>query len=83
MNNLPLSSWRTAYASAIFETDQNKISLRVADAVAAIEERLRVPTDIGPVEQKSIEAAQSALATLKVERVDRAIAAAANGNSSH
>jgi hypothetical protein len=81
MNNLPLSSWRTAYASAIFETDQNKMPLRIAEALAAIEQRLRVPTDISPVEQKSIEAAQSALATQKVERVE--IAVSANGNSSH
>jgi hypothetical protein len=80
MNNLPLSPWRTAYASAIFETDQGKISVRIAEALSAIEERLCVPAEISVVEQKSIEAARTALAALKVERVDRT--AAASGNSS-
>jgi len=83
MNNLPLSPWRTAYACAIFETDQQKIALRISDALAAINERLGVPMEIGGVEQKSIEAARRVLATLKVEQVDAQRSAAANGDRPH
>jgi hypothetical protein len=83
MNNLPLSPWRTAYACAIFETDLQRIPLRISDALAAINERLGAPMEIGGIEQKSIEAAQRVLATLKVDQGDAQRSAAANGDRPH
>jgi hypothetical protein len=43
------SLWRTAYVAAIFETEPTKMALRVADARAAITERLNGPIEISGV----------------------------------
>jgi hypothetical protein len=69
MNSIPLSAWRTAYASALFETEQARMLSRIAEARSAIDERLQSPSEIGEIERKSIEAAQKGLAALGVERV--------------
>ena len=69
MNNLPLSRWRTAYLSALSETDQVQTPSRIAEALAAIEERFRSPIEIECIEYKSIDAARRALATLKASIV--------------
>ena len=79
MNNLttcqwqmahPSSIWRTAYVSAIFETDPGKMALPISDARAAITERLNSPIEISRLEHESIEAAGQRLGTLKAEPVD-------------
>ena len=67
VNIIPLSRWRTEYASAVFETNQGRMSVRIAAAFAAIEERKQSSPEISAVEQKSLEAAQKGLAALKAE----------------
>jgi len=69
MNSIPLSAWRTAYASALFETEQARMSNRITEARSAIEERLQTPSEIGAIERKSIEAAERSLAALQGQQV--------------
>jgi hypothetical protein len=69
LNNLPLSSWRTAYLAALLETDQIQVPSRIAEALAAIEERFRSPIEIEGIEYKSIDAARRTLVTLKAAMV--------------
>jgi hypothetical protein len=64
------SLWRTAYVCAIFETDPAKMTLKIADARAAIAERLNSPVEIGKLEHEGIEAARERLATLKAMPVE-------------
>jgi hypothetical protein len=64
------SLWRTAYVSAIFETDLAKMTLKIADARAAITERLYSPIEISKFEHEGIEAARQRLATLKAQRFE-------------
>jgi hypothetical protein len=63
------SLWRTAYVSAIFETNPAKMTLKIADARAAITERLNSPIEISKFEHEGMEAARQRLATLKAQRV--------------
>jgi hypothetical protein len=80
VNNIPLSRWRTDYASAVFETDPGRLSVRIAAALAAIEERKQSSPEISAIEQKSLEAAQKGLAALKAERVAGAGVGSTNGS---
>jgi hypothetical protein len=80
VNNIPLSRWRTDYASAVFETDQGRLSVRIAAALAAIEERKQSSPEISAIEQKSLEAAQKGLAALKAERIAGAGVGSTNGS---
>ena len=70
MTEIPSSIWRTAYVSALFETDPAKMTLKIADAGAAIAERLNSPVKIGKIEHEGIEAARERLAALKAARVE-------------
>jgi hypothetical protein len=70
MSDTSSSPWRTAYVAAIFETEPIKMALRVADARAAITERLNGPIEISRLEHEAIEAARQGLATLKAKPVD-------------
>ena len=70
MSDIPSSLWRTAYFSAIFETDPAKLTLNIADARAAITERLNSPIEISRLEHEAIEAARQKLATLKAKPVE-------------
>jgi hypothetical protein len=63
------SVWRTAYVSAIFETDPAKMTLKIADARVAITERLNCPIELGKLEHEAIESARQRLATLKAKPV--------------
>ena len=56
--------------SAIFETDSARMTIKIADARAAITARLDSPIEIGRLEHESIEAARLRLTTLKAEWVD-------------
>ena len=67
MTDFASSVWRTAYVSAIFETDPARMTLKIADAGAAITERLNSPIEIGSLEHESIESARERLATLKAK----------------
>ena len=70
MADLASSVWRTAYFSAIFETDPAKLTLNIADARAAITERLNSPIEISRLEHDAIEDARLKLATLKGKPVE-------------
>jgi polysaccharide deacetylase 2 family uncharacterized protein YibQ len=70
MSDISSSVWRTAYFSALFETDPAKMTLRIADARAAITERLNGPIEIGRAERESIEVAQQKLENLKAKPVE-------------
>jgi hypothetical protein len=70
MTESPSSLWRTAYVSAIFETDPAKMTLKIANACAAIVERLNSPVEIGKLEHEAIEVARQRLATMKARPVE-------------
>jgi hypothetical protein len=63
-NTLPLSIWRTAFASVLIETDESKMRQRISDACSAIQYRLNSPIEISVIERKSLRSAQDALAAL-------------------
>ena len=67
MSNPATYSWQQAYLAAVLETDNDLMSLRIYEALAAIEQRLLSPTEA--VEQRVIDDAQTGLLTLKAERV--------------
>jgi hypothetical protein len=70
MSDISSSVWRTAYFSALFETDPAKLTLAIADARRAITERLNRPIEISRLEQEALEAARQKLATLKAKPVE-------------
>jgi hypothetical protein len=70
MSDISSSVWRTAYLSAIFETDPAKLTLNIASARAAIIERLNSPIEISRLEHEAIEVARLKLATLKAKSVE-------------
>ena len=70
MSDISSSAWRTAYFSAIFETDPAKLTLNIADARVAITERLNSPIEISRLEHDAIEDARLKLATLKAKPVE-------------
>jgi hypothetical protein len=70
MSDPSSSPWRTAYIGAIFEMDAGQSALRIADANAAIQERLKTPIEISRNEHGAIEAAQQRLATMEGRQVD-------------
>jgi hypothetical protein len=69
VNDLTSSVWRTAYVAAILETDAARMSIRISDARAAINERLNSRVEINPHEHEALDAAVQKLATLKVQHV--------------
>jgi hypothetical protein len=75
------SLWRTAYVSAIFETNPAKMTLKIAEARAAFTERLNSPIEIGKFEHEGIEAARQRLATLEAQRVEVVKLAVSNGDT--
>jgi hypothetical protein len=70
MTDISSPAWRTAYFSAIFQTDAATMTLKIADARAAILERLNSPIEISRLEHEAIEAARIKLATLKVASIE-------------
>jgi hypothetical protein len=70
VSDISSSVWRTAYFSAIFETDPVKLTLNIAGARAAITERLNSPIEISRLEHEAIEAARLKLDTLKAKPIE-------------
>jgi hypothetical protein len=60
--------WQPAYISAVLETDNGTMPSRIYEALAAIEQRLLNPNELGCVELEAIEDAQTGLLALKAER---------------
>ena len=67
MNSIALCEWRTFYADVLFETDEARYKSRIADALEAIDERLRSVAEMGSIERISIENAQRSLAAMERE----------------
>jgi hypothetical protein len=67
MSNPATYSWQQAYLAAVLETDNDLMSLRIYEALAAVEQRLLSPMEA--IEQRVIDDAQTGLLTLKAERV--------------
>jgi len=70
VSDITSSVWRTAYFSAIFATDPATLTCAIADARAAITERLNSPIEISRLEHEAIEAARLKLTTLKAKSVE-------------
>ena len=70
MSHLASSVWRTAYVAAILEMDAARLTIRISNARAAIDERLNSHAEITPSEHDALDAAVQKLATLKVQQVD-------------
>ena len=70
MSHLASSVWRTAYVAAILEMDGARLTIRISNARAAIDERLNSHAEITPSEHDALDAAMQRLATLKVQQVD-------------
>jgi hypothetical protein len=62
--------WHAAYQTAILETDDAAISLRIYEALAAIEQRRLSYLEIGGEEERALEDAERGLLTLKTARID-------------
>jgi hypothetical protein len=60
--------WHAAYQAAILETDDVAISLRIYEALAAIEQRRLSYLEISGEEERALEDAERALLALKAER---------------
>jgi len=67
MSNPATYSWQQVYLTAVLETDNDLMSLRIYEALAAIEQRLLSPVDA--IEQRAVDDAQTGLLTLKAERI--------------
>jgi hypothetical protein len=70
VSDLASSVWRTAYVAAILEIDATRMTIRISNARAAINERLNSHVEITPNEHEALNAAVTKLATLKVQHVD-------------
>jgi len=70
INTLPLSAWRTAFASALFETDKSRTTLVVLQAQTALAERLNVLGEMSPIERISMQAARNELSKMSAEATD-------------
>jgi hypothetical protein len=66
MSNPETYSWQQAYLPAILEADNDLMSFRICEALAAIDRRLLSPMEA--VEQRTTDDAQTGLLTLKGER---------------
>jgi hypothetical protein len=81
VSDLSSSAWRTAYIAAILESDAARITNRISNARAAIDERLNSRVDITPNEHEAMDAAVQKLATLKIQHVDLIQPTAATGDT--
>jgi hypothetical protein len=63
-------TWQAAYQAAILETDNAAMSLRIYEALAAIEQRRLSYLEIDGEEDRALENAERGLLTLKAERID-------------
>jgi hypothetical protein len=63
-------SWQTEYQAALLETDKAAMSLRIYEALAAIEQRRLSYLEIDGEEDRALEEAERGLLALKAERID-------------
>lgn len=67
----PIYLWQAAYMAAVCETDDEQMSGKILEALAALEQRLLSPAEIDTEELKAIQKAQDSLQDLKAERVKK------------
>jgi hypothetical protein len=63
-------SWQAACQAAILETDDAAMSLRIYEALAAIEQRRLSDLEPDGEEDRALEDAERGLLALKAERID-------------
>ena len=63
-------TWQAAYQAAIFETDNAAMSLRIYEALAAIEQRRLSDLEPGSEEDRALQDAERGLLALKAQRID-------------
>jgi hypothetical protein len=63
-------TWQAAYQAAILETDNAAMSIRIYEALAAIEQRRLSYLEPDGEEDRALEAAERGLLALKTERLD-------------
>jgi hypothetical protein len=63
-------TWQAAYQAAILETDDAAMSLRIYEALAAIEQRRLSYLEPGSEEDRALKDAERGLLALKAERLD-------------
>ena len=80
MSNPATYSWQHAYLAAVLETDNDLMPSRIYEALATIDQSLRTPMEAA--EQRAIDDAQTALLTLKAERVAEDLGAIREGRLS-
>jgi hypothetical protein len=62
--------WQAAYQAAVLETDDAAMSLRIYEALAAIEQRRLSYLEIDEEENRALERTEQGLMALKAERLD-------------
>jgi hypothetical protein len=62
--------WQATYQAAILETDNAAMSLRIYEALAAVEQRRLSYLEPGSEEDRALEDAERSLRALKAERLD-------------
>jgi hypothetical protein len=63
-------SWQAAYQAAVLETNNAAMSLKIYEALAAIEQRRLSYLEISDEENLALERAEQGLLALKAERLD-------------
>jgi hypothetical protein len=63
-------SWQAAYQAAVLEIDDAALSVRIYEALAAIEQRRLSYLEIDGEEDRALEDAEQGLLALKAERLD-------------
>ena len=81
MNDLSSSAWRTAYVAALLESNVATMAIRILNARAAINERLKSLAEITSHEHEALDAAVQRLATLKAQHVEMIKPTVATGDT--
>lgn len=70
MNSQASYPWAIAYVSAVLEFDNARMVNKIAEAIAAIEERLDSRIDLDEAESAAIASAHESLKVLYTERLE-------------
>jgi hypothetical protein len=71
MKRLTTYPWRSIYVSAILETDVNRITGRIYDAIGAMEHRSLEPSTIDDDESRALAHAEIGIQNLITERAEK------------
>jgi hypothetical protein len=62
-------SWQVDYIAALLETNDSNVAHLIYKAIAAIEQRLLSPVEVGGEEEHSLQQAQKVLLIVKDEKL--------------